>query len=130
MPFFNQQIIMGNLGKDPEVRYLPDSTPVANLSIAYKEYWWDKQGQQQESTTWFSATAYGDNALNIAKMLKKGDCIQVIGKSRIQQYQDKKTHEQRTALDIQIQTWQAIRYKPTHSQSYANDAENSVHDFM
>ncbi len=125
MPFFNQQIIMGNLGKDPEVRYLPDSTPVSNLSIAYKENWRDKRGELQEYTTWFSATAYGDHALNIAKMMKKGDCIQVVGKSKIQQYQDKKTGQQRTAFDVQIQSWQAIRYKPTEPQP-----NHGIHDYM
>ena len=54
MPYVNKIEVMGNLGKDPELRYLPDQTPTTSISIAYTEKWRDKSGQQQEATEWFT----------------------------------------------------------------------------
>ena len=76
----NVAIIVGRLGKDPELRNLPDGTPVANFSIATSENYTDKNGQKQEKTEWSSIVVFGKQAENCAKYLKKGSLAGVNGK--------------------------------------------------
>ena len=54
----NKVVLLGNLGNDPELRYMPNGTAVANLSLATSESWKDQQGQQQERTEWHRLTMY------------------------------------------------------------------------
>ena len=76
MPYVNKIEIMGNLGKDPELRYLADQTATTSISIAYTEKWRDKKtGQPQESTEWFTVVLYGRHAETVCAYMKKGDCI-------------------------------------------------------
>ena len=80
---------MGNLGKDPELRYLANQTPVTSVSIAYTEKWRDKQtGEQKERTEWFTAVIYGKQAETVCRYMKKGDCLMVIGKLQSRRYTD------------------------------------------
>jgi single-strand DNA-binding protein len=68
----NKVIVVGNLGNDPEVRYMPNGNAVANLSIATSESWKDQQGQQQERTEWHRVTMYRRLAEIAGEYLKKG----------------------------------------------------------
>ena len=129
MPYFQQHIVMGNLGRDPELKYLPDQTPVLNISIVYKETWKNKDGIEQEQTTWFAATAFNHDAINISKMMKKGDCIQIQGKTRFKSYMDSNSGIQKTVSEIRISSWQAIRYG-NRPQMTENDSYVGIHDLM
>ncbi|TJW98822.1 single-stranded DNA-binding protein, partial [Neisseria gonorrhoeae] len=81
MMFYNRIQIMGNLGKDPEIRYFADGTPSAKLSVAYTEKWRDKQtGEPRERTEWFTVLLTKNQAETAAKYLHKGDTVQVAGK--------------------------------------------------
>lgn len=77
----NKVILIGNVGKDPEIRQLPDGRAVANFSLATSESWKDKQsGQKQQRTEWHRLSAFGPLAEIIGKYVHKGSQIYVEGK--------------------------------------------------
>jgi single-strand DNA-binding protein len=73
-------ILVGNLGRDPELRYTPQGTPVTNFSVATNESWTDQTGQQQQRTTWFRVTAWRRLAETCAQYLTKGRQVLVEGR--------------------------------------------------
>jgi len=79
----NKVILVGNLGNDPEVRYMPNGNAVANLSLATSESWKDQQGQVQERTEWHRLTMYRRLAEIAGEYLKKGSQIYVEGKLQV-----------------------------------------------
>ena len=85
----NKVILVGNLGKDPEVRHLEGGASVARFSLATNEYYKDKQGARVERTEWHNITAWRGLAEVAEKYLKKGQMVYVEGKLRTRQYQDK-----------------------------------------
>ena len=85
----NKVILVGNLGKDPEVRHLEGGASVARFSLATNEYYKDKQGARVERTEWHNITAWRGLAEVAEKYLKKGQLVYVEGKLRTRQYQDK-----------------------------------------
>lgn len=84
----NKFIGKGNLGQDPDLRYLPDGREVVNFSMACNERWKDKQaGQIKESTEWVRVVAFGGRAKTIAEHFKKGSEIYIEGKLRTRKYE-------------------------------------------
>jgi single-strand DNA-binding protein len=93
----NKAIILGNLGKDPETRYMPDGKAVANFSIATSESWKDKStGQAQEKTEWHNITVYGKLAEICGEYLRKGSKVYVEGKLQTRKWQDKEGKDRYT----------------------------------
>ena len=92
----NKVILVGNLGNDPEVRYMPNGEAVANLSIATSESWKDKQGQLQEKTEWHKLTAYRKLAEIIGEYVKKGSRLYVEGKLQTRKWQDQQGNDRYT----------------------------------
>ncbi|MBF0805065.1 MULTISPECIES: single-stranded DNA-binding protein [unclassified Neisseria] len=90
MPYINKIEIMGNLGKDPELRHMPDGTPVAKINVAVSEKWTDKStGEIKEHTEWFSVLLYNRHAETVCRHMKKGDTVLVYGRLRTRLYTDK-----------------------------------------
>lgn len=85
----NKVILVGNLGKDPEVRHLEGGNSVANFTLATNEYYKDKQGARVERTEWHNISAWRGLAELAEKYLRKGSQVYVEGKLRTRQYQDK-----------------------------------------
>ncbi|NQD38447.1 single-stranded DNA-binding protein [Permianibacter sp. IMCC34836] len=86
----NKVILIGNLGKDPEIRYTPSGDAIANLTLATSESWKDKQsGEQKELTEWHRVVAYGRLAQIMGEYLKKGSKVYVEGSLRTRKWQDK-----------------------------------------
>lgn len=86
----NKVILIGNLGNDPEVRYLPSGGPVATISIATSESWKDKQtGQTQERTEWHRVVFFNRLAEICGEYLRKGSKVYVEGSIRTRKWQDK-----------------------------------------
>ena len=84
----NKAIILGNVGQDPEVRFLPNGNPVANLSVATSDAWTDKQsGQKQERTEWHRVVAFNKLAEIIQQYVKKGSKIYIEGKIQTRKWQ-------------------------------------------
>lgn len=85
----NKVILVGNLGQDPEIRYLPDGSPVANTNLATSESWMDKNsGQRQERTEWHRVVFFGKIAEIVAEHVKKGSKLYVEGKLQTRKWQD------------------------------------------
>lgn len=85
----NKVILIGNLGRDPEVRYTPNGNAVANISIATSESWKDKQtGEQQERTEWHRVVMFGRLGEIAGEYLKKGSKVYVEGKLQTRKWQD------------------------------------------
>jgi single-strand DNA-binding protein len=92
----NKVILVGNLGNDPEVRYMPNGNAVANLSIATSESWKDQQGQLQERTEWHKVTMYRRLAEVAGEYLKKGSQIYLEGKLQTRKWQDQQGNDRYT----------------------------------
>lgn len=89
MAGINKVILIGNLGKDPELRYTPNSKAVATFSLATTEKWKDKEGQFQEKTEWHNIVAWGKQAEICKEYLKKGSSVYVEGRLQHRSYDDK-----------------------------------------
>ena len=97
----NKVILVGNLGADPEVRYMPSGGAVTNISIATSEQWTDKtSGQKQERTEWHRVTLFNRMGEIAGEYLKKGSQVYIEGSIRTDKYQDKTTGEDRYSTQI------------------------------
>ncbi len=90
MASVNKVILVGNLGRDPEVRYLPSGDAVVNISIATTDKWKDKQtGESKETTEWHKVNFFGKLAEIVGQYLKKGSTIYIEGSIHTRKYTDK-----------------------------------------
>lgn len=85
----NMISMVGNLTDDPELRFLGNGTPVANFTIASNRRWTDREGRQQEETTFVRVNAWRDLGENTAQSLRKGDRAVVLGRLRIRSYENR-----------------------------------------
>lgn len=85
----NKVILVGNLGRDAELRYTPGGSPVATLNMATTEVWNDKAGQKQEKTEWHRVVLWGKTAESLNEYLTKGKQIYVEGRLQTRKWQDK-----------------------------------------
>ena len=86
---FNKIIIVGNLGRDPELRYTPQGVAVCNFSMATNEKKRDKAGEMQDVTTWFRVTLWRNQAENAAKYLTKGSPVYIEGRLGVEDWTDR-----------------------------------------
>ncbi|MBC8024252.1 MAG: single-stranded DNA-binding protein, partial [Burkholderiales bacterium] len=89
MASVNKVIIVGNLGRDPETRYMPDGGAITNISVATTDKWKDKNGEMQEKTEWHRVAFFGKLAEIAGEYLKKGRQVYVEGSLRTDKYTDK-----------------------------------------
>jgi|SRR5688572_25264158 len=118
----NKVILIGNLGRDPEVRYTPNGLAVTTLAIATTEIWKDKQsGENQERTEWHRVVFYGRTAEIAGEYLRKGSKIYVEGRLQTRKWQDKNTGQDRYTTEIVGDTLQMLDSKGTQG-SHANES--------
>ncbi len=96
MASVNKAIIIGNLGKDPEMRFMPSGDAICNFSIATTDSWKDKSGEKQEKTEWHRISMFGKLAEIAGEYLKKGSQVYVEGRLQTRKWQDKDGHERYT----------------------------------
>lgn len=108
----NRVILLGRLGKDPEVRYMTNGEAVANVTLATSETWKDKSGQKQERTEWHSLVFYRRQAEVVGDYLKKGAQIYVEGKLQTRKWQDK-SGQDRYTTEIIVNEMQMLGAKPS-----------------
>jgi single-strand DNA-binding protein len=89
MASVNKVILIGNLGRDPETRYLPDGGAVTNISVATTDTWKDKSGEKQERTEWHRVAFFGRLAEIAGEYLKKGSPVYIEGRLQTRKWQDK-----------------------------------------
>lgn len=96
MASVNKVILIGNLGKDPEVRYMPSGEAIANISVATTDSWKDKSGEKQEKTEWHRVSFFGKLAEIVGEYLKKGSQVYVEGRLQTRKWQDKEGQDKYT----------------------------------
>ncbi len=110
---YQKTIVIGHLGKDPEMRYTPTGVPVTSFSVATSRRWSDQNGQQQEKTTWFRVTCWRKNAELAAQYLKKGSRVLVEGDIDASAYTDREGNP-RASLEL---TATNIRFMSSREES-------------
>ena len=96
MASVNKVIIIGNLGRDPETRYMPDGGAITNISVATTDKWKDKNGEMQEKTEWHRVAFFGKLAEIAGEYLKKGRQVYVEGRLQTRKWQDKEGQDRYT----------------------------------
>ena len=86
---FNKVILVGNLGRDPELRYTPQGTPVCSFTMATNERRKDKTGEMQDQVTWFKVTLWGRQAETASQYLTKGRPVYIEGRLRVEEWTDR-----------------------------------------
>src|SRR4051812_49515284 len=104
---FNKIIIVGNLGRDPELRYTPQGTPVCSFTVATNEKRKDRAGEMQDFTTWFRVTLWGRQAETASQYLTKGRPVYVEGRLRLEEWTDR-DGKQRYTLEVHATDMQFI----------------------
>lgn len=107
MASLNKVIIIGNVGNDPDVRYLDGGSVVAKFSVATNERYTTRSGEQVDSTEWFRVEVWNDQAKIIEKYVRKGQQIYVEGRLRTETYTDKEGKE-RFSLGLRASTFQFL----------------------
>ena len=100
MANFNKVLLMGNLTRDPEVRYTPKGTAVANLGLAVNRTWTDESGQQKEEVLFVDIDVWGRQAENCGQYLSKGRPVFVEGRLRLDSWEDKESGQKRNKLKV------------------------------
>jgi single-strand DNA-binding protein len=104
----NKVILVGNLGRDPEVRSLPSGQPVASFSVATSRRFKDRDGQRQEQTEWHNVVCFGKQAEIAAQYLTKGKQIFVEGRIQTRSWDDKTSGEKKYKTEIVCENFQML----------------------
>lgn len=122
MASVNKVILVGNLGADPEVRYMPSGEAVANVSLATTDKWKDKQsGEMKEATEWHRISFFGRLAEIAGEYLKKGSAIYVEGSIHTRKFQDKETGQDRYSTSIKALSLQMLGGKRDRDEDDEDD---------
>ena len=104
----NKVILVGNLGRDPEVRSLPSGQPVASFSVATSRRYKDREGQRQEQTEWHNVVCFGRQAEIAGQYLTKGKQVFVEGRIQTRSWDDKNTGEKKYKTEIVCENFQML----------------------
>ena len=108
MANFNKVILAGNLTRDPELRYTPKGSAIADLSLAINRSWKSESGETKEEVTFVDVAAYGRTAEVIAQYLKKGRPLLIEGRLKLDQWDDKQTGQKRSKLRVVCENFQFL----------------------
>ena len=112
MPSFNRVILMGNITRDPELRFLPSNMGVLDLGLAVNDRYQDKQsGEWTDRANFIDCTAFGKSAESISKFFKKGSPILIEGKLRYETWEDKQSGQKRSKVKVIIDQWNFVESK-------------------
>lgn len=100
MAGLNKVMIIGNLGRDPEMRYTPSGTAVTSFSVATSRRWTDRDGQQREETQWFTVDCWNKLAETANQYLSKGRQVFIEGRIALEEWDDRQTGEKRARLKV------------------------------
>ena len=123
MPSVNKVILLGNLGRDPELRFMPNGDAVCNFSIATTDSWKDKAGEKQERTEWHNIVMYRKLAEIAGEYLKKGSSIYVEGRLQTRKWQTKEGQDRYTT-EVIADSMQMLGGRSNASQSDKSPDEN------
>jgi single-strand DNA-binding protein len=107
MSSFQQITILGNVGKDPEIRYTPNGTACANLTVATSRQWKSQDGEKHEETEWHRLSAFGRQAEVLGEYVRKGNRIFVTGYMKTRKWQDKDGVDRYTT-EVMVESFKLI----------------------
>jgi single-strand DNA-binding protein len=108
MASFNKVILVGNLTRDPELRYTPKGTAVAKIGLAVNRTWTSESGEKKEEVTFVDVDIFGRTAENVCQYMRKGRPILIEGRLRLDQWDDKATGQKRSKLGVVAETVQFL----------------------
>jgi len=108
MASFNKVILMGNLTRDPELRYTPKGTPIAKVGLAVNRVWRTEAGEQREEVTFVDVDIFGRTAENVGQYMRKGRPLLVEGRLKLDQWDDKNTGQKRSRLGVVAESVQFL----------------------
>lgn len=123
---FNKIILVGNLGRDPELRYTAQGTPVCSFSMATNERRKDKNGEMQDITTWFRVTLWNRMAETASQYLQKGKQVFIEGRLRVEEYVDR-DGKPRHSLEVFGTDMQFIGNRADNENSSAGGSTYDTH---
>ncbi|HVY70493.1 MAG TPA: single-stranded DNA-binding protein [Verrucomicrobiae bacterium] len=108
MASFNKVILVGNLTRDPELRYTPKGTAIAKIGLAVNRVWRTETGEQKEEVTFVDVDVFGRTAENVGQYMRKGSPIMIEGRLRLDTWDDKQTGQKRSKLGVVAETVQFL----------------------
>ena len=108
MASFNKVILVGNLTRDPELRYTPKGTAIAKVGIAVNRVWTNEAGEKKEEVTFVDVDIFGRTAENVGQYMRKGRPILIEGRLRLDQWDDKQTGQKKSKLGVVAETVQFL----------------------
>ena len=112
MASFNKVILMGNLTRDPELRYTPKGTAIAKVGLAVNRVWTNEAGEKKEEVTFVDVDVFGRTAENVGQYMRKGRPILVEGRLKLDQWDDKQTGQKKSKLGVVAETVQFLGSAP------------------
>jgi len=108
MASYNRVILAGNLTRDPELRYTPKGTAIARIGLAVNRTWKTETGETREEVTFVDVDAFGRQAEVIAQYLKKGRPLLMEGRLKLDQWEDKNTHQKQSKLKVVLEAFSFV----------------------
>lgn len=108
MASFNKVILVGNLTRDPELRYTPKGTAIAKIGLAVNRVWTNEAGEKKEEVTFVDVDIFGRTAENVGQYMRKGRPILIEGRLRLDQWDDKQTGQKKSKLGVVAETVQFL----------------------
>ena len=100
MANFNKVVLVGNLTRDPELRYTPKGTAIAKLGLAVNRVWTNEAGEKKEEVTFVDVDVFGRTAENVGQYMRKGRPILIEGRLKLDQWDDKQTGQKKSRLGV------------------------------
>jgi len=125
MANFNKVILIGNLTRDPELRYTPKGTAVAKIGLAINRSWRTESGETKEEVTFVDVDSFGRQAETLGQYMKKGRPIMVEGRLRLETWDDKQTGQKRSKLGVVMEAFQFLDFGGRGSDEGAPAAPRS-----
>jgi single-strand DNA-binding protein len=123
MASFNKVILLGNLTRDPELRYTPKGTAVARIGLAVNRTWRSETGEKKEEVAFVDVEAFGQQAETLANYVKKGRPLLVEGRLKLDTWEDKNTHQKVSKLRVVLESFTFVDSRP---EGMAAPASNSA----
>ena len=108
MASFNKVILVGNLTRDPELRYTPKGTAIAKIGMAVNRTWKNEAGETKEEVTFVDVDCFGRTAENVGQYMRKGSPILIEGRLRLDTWDDKQTNQKRSKMGVVAETVQFL----------------------
>jgi single-strand DNA-binding protein len=125
MPGINKVIIVGNLGRDPEMRYTPSGSPVTNFSVAVSRKWKSQEGESREETEWFNVECWRQLAEIANQYLAKGRQVYIEGRLKTESWEDKNSGEKKYRTKVIANELQMLGQRGEQDAGFSADDSGS-----